>query len=272
MHPVLVKFGWFNVYAFGFMLALSFLIGIYLSSWRAKRYGVDPQHVLDLSVYLILTGVIGSRLLYVVFHLDEYNSFLDIFALWQGGATLYGGFLLAIFAAYVYAAKKNIDFLLMGDILSPALALGIMVTRVGCYLSGCCFGKPTEQAWGVVFPPESAAGAYARGLAAQAGEIVHLHPTQLYASFFGFVTFTILMLAEKKLVKRGAAFGALLVLYGVFRFTLDFFRYYEQSMRMFLDLTLNQWLSVGLFSIGLFLLLRKTELKTRKVASAAPTS
>ncbi|MFQ5511293.1 MAG: prolipoprotein diacylglyceryl transferase [Candidatus Krumholzibacteriia bacterium] len=265
MHPVLLDFGWFNVYSFGFMLAVSFLVGIYLSSWRAKRYGVDPQHVLDLSVYLILTGVVGSRLLYVVFHLGEYNSFVDVFALWQGGATLYGGFLLAIFAAYVYAAKKNVGFFLVADILSPALALGIMLTRVGCYLSGCCFGSPTDRAWGVVFPSESAAGAYARGLADRVGEIVHLHPTQLYASFFGLVTFAVLMLAEKRLVKRGATFGMLLVLYGVFRFTLDFFRYYEDNMRMFLDLTLNQWISVGLFALGVYLLLRKTDQRTERV-------
>ena len=268
MHPVLIEFGRFNVYSFGFMLAVSFLVGIYLSSWRARRYGVEPQHILDISVYIILAGVVGSRLLYVVFHLDEYNSFVDIFALWQGGATLYGGFLLAIFTAYVYAAKKNIDFFLLGDILAPALALGIMVTRVGCYLSGCCFGKPTEHALGVVFPPESAAGAFARGLAASAGEVVHLHPTQLYASFFGLVTFAVLMLGEKKLTKRGATFGALLALYGVFRFMLDFFRYYEQSMRMFLDLTLNQWISVGMFGIGVYLLLRRTSRKTRVVASS----
>ena len=268
MHPILISVGWFNVYSFGLLLAVSFLAAIYISSYRAKRFGLNPQNILDLAVYVILAGVIGSRLLYVVFHLEEYNSIVDIFALWQGGATLYGGFLLAIFTAYVYAVKKNIGFLLLGDILSPALALGIMVTRVGCYLSGCCFGKPTEHALGVVFPPESAAGAFARGLASSAGEVVHLHPTQLYASFFGIVTFAILMLGEKKLTKRGATFGALLALYGVFRFTLDFFRYYEQNIRMFLDITLNQWISAGLFGIGVYLLLRKTSHKTRVVASS----
>ena len=79
MYPILIKLGWFNVYSFGFMLALSFLVGIYISSLRGKRYGVDPQHILDLSVYLIVTGVLGSRLLYVAFHLDEYDSVVDIF-------------------------------------------------------------------------------------------------------------------------------------------------------------------------------------------------
>ena len=89
MHPVLVEIGRFSVYSFGFMLAISFLVGIYLSSYRAKRFGVDPQYILDLSVYLILAGVVGSRLLYVAFHIAEYESVVDVFALWQGGATLY---------------------------------------------------------------------------------------------------------------------------------------------------------------------------------------
>ncbi|MEJ2720315.1 MAG: prolipoprotein diacylglyceryl transferase [bacterium] len=267
MYPILIKLGWFNVYSFGFMLALSFLIGIYISSLRGKKFGVEPQHVLDLSVYIIVAGVVGSRLLYVVFHFDEYNRFIDIFALWQGGATLYGGFLLAIFVGYVFSVKRKIDFFLLGDIIAPALALGIMLTRVGCFLSGCCFGKMTELPWGVVFPPQSPAGYYASEYAAEHSlSVVALHPAQLYASGFGLITFVLLLAFQRQLSKRGATFGALLVLYGVFLFTLDFFRYYEANMRVLAGLTLNQFISIGLFAIGLYLLLRKTDLRTVPVA------
>lgn len=270
MHPVLFKFGWFSVYSFGFLLAVSFLLAIYLSSRRASRFGVDPQNILDLAVYVILAGVLGSRLLYVVFHLNEYDNLLDIFALWQGGATLYGGLLLAIFAVWAFSKKRGIDYLLLADIIAPSLALGIMLTRVGCFLSGCCYGKPTTLPWGVVFPEGSAAGAYSRQLAAELGvDVVHLHPAQLYASGFGLITFLILMLGEKKFVKRGSTFGSLLILYGIFRFTLDFFRYYEQNMRMIFDLTLNQLVSIGLISFGLFLVFRKTKAETVAVASRA---
>lgn len=269
MHPVLIQVGWFNVYSFGFMLAISFLFGIYLSTRRAKLFGVDPQHVLDLTVYVILAGVVGSRLLYVVFHLEEYENLVDFFALWQGGATLYGGVLLAIFVSWVFSKKRNISYLLILDIFSPALAFGIMLTRVGCFLSGCCFGKETTAPWGVTFPPESAAGAYARRIAASAGEIVQLHPAQLYASLFGLTTFLVLMLAGKKLSKRGSTFGAFLMLYGVFRFTLDFFRYYEPNMVVG-GLSLNQVLSVVLFFVGLYLVARKTNEKTVVVQKQKP--
>ncbi len=269
MHPILVKIGWFNVYSFGFMLALSFLIGIYVSSRRGKKFGVEPQHVLDLSVYIIVAGVLGSRLLYVAFHFDEYDSFVDIFALWQGGATLYGGFLLAILAGFVFSQRRKIAFLLLGDIIAPALALGIMLTRVGCFLSGCCFGKMTRLPWGVVFPPDSPAGYYAAECAADRGlDVVALHPSQLYASGFALLTFVLLLVLQNRLTKRGATFGALLVFYGVFRFLLDFSRFYEENMRVFAGLTLNQLISVGFFVIGLYLLLRKTDLRTLPVAGS----
>jgi phosphatidylglycerol:prolipoprotein diacylglycerol transferase len=263
MHPVLFKVGWFSVYSFGFMLAMSFLIGIYLSSRRAKRLGVEPQDILDLSVYVILAGVIGSRLLYVVFHLHEYENPLDVFALWQGGATLYGGFLLAVLAGYVFSRRRKIGFFLLGDILSPAIVLGVALTRVGCFLSGCCYGKETACACGVVFPPDSPGGAYARELAAERGlETVSLHPTQLYDSFFGLAAFIILLALQRKLTKRGATFGLLLLCYGAFRFVVDFFRVYEENMRLGAHFNLNQVVSLVLVVVGVLLLARKTQEKT----------
>jgi phosphatidylglycerol:prolipoprotein diacylglycerol transferase len=269
MHPVLVSIGWFKVYAFGFMLALSFLLAIYLSSHRAKKFGLNPQIILDLSVYVIIAGVVGARLLYVVFHLEEYDSFVDVFALWQGGATLYGGLLLAIFVSYVFAKKRDVDFMLIADVVAPSLASGIMITRVGCYLSGCCYGSPTSLPWGVVFPPASPAGAFQRALEAGGAALPHLHPAQLYDSLNGLVMLLILLLGQKKLVKRGATFGAFLVLYGILRFSVDFFRTYEESMKTVMDLTWNQVLSVVFVVIGLYLLKRKTVLQTKTVSAKA---
>src|SRR5678815_739971 len=101
MHPILVHIGKLSIRSYGFMLALSFLLGIWLASRRAKKAGVDPQKILDLSVIIILAAVVGSRLLYVLFHLDQYSNPLDMFALWQGGATFYGGFILAVIASYL---------------------------------------------------------------------------------------------------------------------------------------------------------------------------
>jgi phosphatidylglycerol:prolipoprotein diacylglycerol transferase len=120
-----------------------------------------------------------------------------------------------------------------------------------------------------VFPPESPAGVYAAECAAANGlDIVALHPTQLYSSSLALVTLVLLLALQNKLKKRGAAFGTLLLCYGASRFSLDFIRFYEDNMRVFMGLTLNQLISIGFFVVGLYLLLRKTDLRTVPVSGA----
>ncbi|HEX5130887.1 MAG TPA: prolipoprotein diacylglyceryl transferase [Candidatus Krumholzibacteria bacterium] len=258
MHPILLDLGRFQVRSYGFMLAVSFLLGIYLAGRRAKRYGLDPQKILDLSVIIILAAVVGSRLLYVVFHLEQYSNPLQMFAIWEGGATFYGGFLLALAGAYWWVQRHGYKFLTVADVMAPSIAIGLMFTRIGCLLSGCCFGKPTEHAWGLVFPPDSPAGSAAAAVAATLGvDHVALHPTQAYASVMGLTIFLILMTLQPLLRKRGATFGMFLVLYGIGRFTIDFFRYYEDNARVLMGLTFNQVISVFLLVLGIFLIVRR---------------
>ncbi len=258
MHPTLIDVGWFQIRSYGFMLALSFLLGIYLGAWRAKRAGIKPQLMLDLSVFIILAAVIGSRLLYVLFHFDEYSSPLQFFALWEGGATFYGGLVLAIIVSVAFARRKNLPFLQIADIMAPSIALGMAVTRVGCFLSGCCFGTPTGAPWGVVFPDSCPAGYAASNAALSLGvDVIHLHPTQLYSSLYGVVIVAILLLAERGIKKRGALFGLLLVLSAAARFIVDFFRYYEDNARVISGLTLSQILAIGMAILGAYLLWRR---------------
>jgi phosphatidylglycerol:prolipoprotein diacylglycerol transferase len=260
MHPILIDLGRIQIRSYGFMLAVSFLLGIWLAGRRAKRYGIDGQKILDLSVIIILAAVVGSRLLYVVFHLDQYSNPLDVFALWQGGATFYGGFLLAVAASYWWVQRNNLSFLTVADVIAPSIALGLVFTRVGCLLSGCCFGKPTEGPLGMVFPPDSPAGAAAALMAGERGTAhVALHPTQAYSSLKGLVIFVALLLAQRHLTRRGALFGLLLVLYGIGRFTIDFFRFYETNAVVLAGLTFNQVISVALILFGGFLMVRRGE-------------
>jgi phosphatidylglycerol:prolipoprotein diacylglycerol transferase len=258
MHPILIDLGRIQIRSYGFMLALSFLLGIYLAGRRAKRYGVEPQKILDLSVIIILAAVVGSRLLYVAFHLEQYANPLDVFALWQGGATFYGGFILAMAASYWWVQRNRLSFLTVADIIAPSIALGLAFTRVGCLLSGCCYGKPTGMPWGLVFPPDSPAGAAAIATARQMGlDQVALHPAQAYSTIKGLTIFAVLMLMQSKLTRRGSVFGLFLVLYGIGRFTIDFFRFYETNARVLMGLSFNQVISIVLVAIGAFLLLRR---------------
>ena len=269
MHPTLIDIGWFQIRSYGFMLAVSFLLGIYLAGYRARRYGVKPQYILDLSVFIIIAAVVGSRLLYVIFHLGEYDSPLEFFALWQGGATFYGGMILAIVVSYGYVKRKGLSFLQVADIMAPSVALGLIFTRVGCFLSGCCYGKPTTLPWGVEFPLGSTAATSAARAAAELGlDSVALHPAQLYSSLNGLIIVVLLLVFERRLLKRGAMFGALLVLYGMARFGVDFFRFYEANA-VLLGLTFNQIISVVLFILGIYLVRRDTPVRNTIVKDAA---
>lgn len=246
MHPILIELGPLKIYSYGFMLALSFFVGIMVAGGRAERRGISKEIIQDLSIILIVLAVIGSRTLYIITHRDHYHSIIDIIALWQGGATYYGGLVLAILGAFLYLKRKGVSFLKVADICAPSIALGIFLTRIGCFLSGCCFGSPTGCPLGVSFPPDSPAGFLYPGSA--------VHPTQLYASFYGIVIFFLLILFDMRKSRDGFVFALLCILYGVSRFTVDFFRYYDESAMMTASLTVNQGISIALALFGLILL------------------
>lgn len=260
MHPILIEIGPLKIYSYGFMLALSFWIGIVLAARRAARRGVNPDHIFDMSIILILAAVVGSRALYILTHRADYRSLIDIVALWQGGATFYGGFILAVAGAIVYIRRKKLSFLAVADICAPSIALGFFFTRIGCFLSGCCFGHPTGSFLGVVFPPGSPAGYSCAGVA--------LHPTQLYDSAYGLLTACSLLLIERRSPFAGFTFAMLCVLYGAGRFTIDFFRYYEDSAVVGKLLTVSQVMSLALIAVGI-IMLRRLSVRARKAKGAA---
>jgi phosphatidylglycerol:prolipoprotein diacylglycerol transferase len=256
MHPILIDLGRIQVRSYGFMLAVSFLLGIWLAGRRAKRYGVDPQKILDLSVIIILAAVVGSRLLYVLFHLDQFR--IRSTCSRPQGATFYG-------------VSAGVGGVLLVIQLNPSFSLSPMSSRRrsrsgGVHAVGCLpllLRRPRRAA--LVFPPDSPAGNAAAAFAAVRGlDHVALHPTQVYSSFKGLVIFLVLMIAQRHLTGRGALFGLFLVLYGIGRFTIDFFRFYEPNARILAGLTFNQVISVVLIVVGALLLARRD----RKVAAA----
>jgi phosphatidylglycerol:prolipoprotein diacylglycerol transferase len=242
MHPVLVDLGFIKIYSYGFMLALSFLVGIMIAARRARGRGVEPETIYDMSIILVIGAVVGSRGLYILTHLDHFRSIVDIVAIWQGGATYYGGLLLAVAGAVVFLRRKKIPFFRVADITAPSIAAGVFLTRIGCFLSGCCFGDPTSCPTGLVFPPGSPAG--------HIHPDVPIHPTQLYSSLYGLVIFGLLLLLDRRRHFDGFLFSWLCILYGISRFIIDFFRYYEDSAIVAGGLTNNQFISIALILFG----------------------
>ena len=268
MHPIIFKIGAFELRSYGFMLAISFLLGIYLAAHRAKKKNVDPNCVMDLSVVIIISSIVGSRLLYVLFHLEEFKGhWMDTFNPFQSdgqiglaGLTVLGGVLLSFITSFIYIRIKKLSFLKLADIFLPSLGLGIFITRIGCYLNGCCFGVPCDPHWGVIFPPESPAGNFYQG--------IPIIPAQLYSSAYGLFIFISLLVVEKWQKFDGFLFYVFLILYGLSRFTIDMFRYYESSMVILkigsLSVSLNQGISISFIVFGIvFMLMGYLKIKTK---------
>jgi len=250
--------------SFGLMLALSFALGMWLSVVRGRVHGVDAETIMDLVFAVLVSSLVGVRLFYVVTHAAEFGAggsfdpWYRAFFIWDGGLTLYGGIVLSTATVWWLARRRGVSFLVMADIFSPGVILGIGLTRIGCFMAGCCFGLPTGHACGVQFP----AGAPAWRIFGD----VSVHPTQLYGSAAGFLIFILLLLAERWRPVLGATFGRFMVLYGLARFAEDFFRYYEPEQRMALGWTNNQWISLTLVAAGLALLVVRCR-RSREVPS-----
>lgn len=246
MFPTILKLGGIHIYSYGLMLFLSFLVGIWLVERRARKFGVPGQVITDMALWILLAVVIGSRLFYVAFHWDEFrHDLVGIVAFWRGGLAglmFYGGFLGAIVAGLVFVWVKKLPLLKLMDAIAPAIMLGEGFTRIGCFLNGCCFGEPTNCPLGVVFPTHSPAG--------YTFQNQHIHPTQLYSSLAGFVLFLLALWLERRRLKDGVLFALLLVLYSLFRFGIDFVRYYEDAANFWG----NQIVALGLTAAGVALL------------------
>jgi len=232
VHPILFKIGAFEIRSYGFMLALSFVFGIMLATRRAKKRDLDPNVIMDLSVVLILCSIIGSRFLYVVYHLEEFrgrwldtiNPFQSDGSIGISGLTVLGGIVLCFIGAWVFLHMKKLNFFEFADIIVPSVGLGIFLTRIGCFLNGCCYGLPCDAGAHlcVTFPFNSPAGAEFPG--------VPLVPTQLYSAVYGLIILFGLLYLERWKKFEGFLLAWFIILYGISRFIIDIFRYYEDSM------------------------------------------
>jgi len=239
------------------MLAASFLFGIWLGSARAKRNNLDPNVISDLGFWIILSAIIGARLYYVVLHFEEFkNDLTGIFNpfhagnLGIGGLVMYGGFIGAIVAALIYFKVKKLSFLSYADMAAPSVGLGIFLTRIGCFLNGCCMGAPTTSSCGVSFPPDSPAGYYQLQMHAHG-----LIPSQLIESGGGLIMMIVVLLAGMKKTFPGFQFYCTGLLYAILRFGVDFTRYYTPQEK-FGPLSHNQIFCIIFFIIFSGLILK----------------
>jgi phosphatidylglycerol:prolipoprotein diacylglycerol transferase len=257
MHPILFKIGSLPINSYGLMLAISFLLGVKLAARRAFKIGVPTDDTLNLGIWIMAAAIIGSRAFYVLTHMEQYaDDPLAIVAFWNGlyGLSMLGGVILAMITGFTWMIRKKWPVWSFADALIPSFALGIFITRIGCFLNGCCFGTETSCSLGISFPPGS--------LPYSVFGNSPVHPTQLYSSLGGLVTLLILLLSDLRKHFPGFIFSLFLGLYGVTRFGLEEFRHFDHQTSsgfgysMFAQrpgMTDNQLISLGMVFISIAL-------------------
>jgi phosphatidylglycerol---prolipoprotein diacylglyceryl transferase len=271
MHPVLFRIWKLPVHSYGLMLALAFLVGIWLAAYRAKRNKLDPDAIIDVGFYIIVAAIVGARLYYVILHFEHFrNNLLSIINPFQGdsvglgGLVMYGGLIGGILAGILYFKIKKYPFLPYADAAAPSIGIGIFLTRIGCFLNGCCYGGPHEGFLSVSFPLISSAGRYQQTMHA-AG----LHPAQLYSALGGLAIAIIVLLAGRRKLFEGFQFYLIGLLYAVMRFSVDFTRYYAPDERLG-PLSHNQVVCIGLFAVFGGLILKQMMFSDELATAPSP--
>ena len=236
MHPILLSFGPIHLYAYGAFVALGVFSAVLFLRKKAGSVFISSDTMTDLAITTVVSGFAGARLFYVVQFWNYFKtSPIDIFKLWEGGIVLYGGLIGGVLGFSLFIKFKKLPFLALLDLFVIGTALAQAFGRIGCFFNGCCFGKPTNVPWAVKFPFLDHA----------------VHPTQFYESFFCFALALFLFRLWLKKTRSGLVAAAYFILYPTGRFLLEFFR--GDNSTVFWNLTLPQWVSLGIMFVTLFL-------------------
>lgn len=242
--PIIVTIGpfalrWYGLmYVFGF--ATSYLLAVYQAGKKAIR--IDRARIDDLYFYLIMGLVVGARLGYVLFYnLKSYaDSPLEVFAVWHGGMSFHGGLIGACIAGYIVMRRRKLSFFPTADLIIPTCPPGLFFGRIGNFINGELFGKPSTVPWAMIFPE---------------GGDVPRHPSQLYEAFLeGLLLFVILWIYKDRKKRDGDVLALFLILYGAFRIICEFFREPDAQLGyLFGFVSMGQVLSGAMALLGVAL-------------------
>jgi len=256
MYPRLLELGPITVYTYGVLLAAAYLFGLQLARVRASARGLDANRILDLGIYIIISALIGAKLLLLV---TDFRTFSanprELLTLARSGGVFYGGLILAVAVALFYIRKIGLPLWTTCDVFAPGIALGHVVGRFGCLFAGCCYGKPTTLPWGITFSDPFARDNVGTPLG------VPLHPTQLYEAGAELLILIVLLATERKgRAYPGRTFWLYMLLYAISRFIIEFYRGDERGMvGMF---STSQFISILLAPLAIIMLVYLSRVST----------
>lgn len=243
--PVIFSIGPFQIRWYGLMYVLAFLAGYFLIKYQEKRrpIGLSPEWVQDLILYLVVGLIVGARLGYLLFYqymnLTHYvHHPLEIIAVWHGGMSFHGGLMGAVIAGWWFSKRHRIPFWELADRVIIPAPIGLGLGRIGNFINGELFGRPSDLPWAMVFP---------------AGGPMPRHPSQLYEALLeGLALCLILLWLSRKKIPEGFLLGTFLFGYGLIRFVLEFFREPDPQLGLIIGpFTMGQALCAAMVVVGL---------------------
>lgn len=250
------------IFSYGVMLGTSMVVGWFVALRLAEKDGIPREQAAAIYMWTAVWAIIGARVLYVITELHEFSNPLDVFMLNKGGLVAYGGMLGGFLASWYGCRKRKIQLLRWADVSAPAVVLGTGITRVGCLLYGCDYGRRTDVPWAIRFPPDAPAfhdHVANFGLARDAAASLPVHPTQVYESLTGLALFALLMYLRRVRKFSGEVFLGWVIGYGLLRSLIEVYRG-DADRGSVGPLSTSQF--IGLLSVGagtalLFALLKK---------------
>lgn len=251
-NPIALQLGPLAIHWYGVMYLMAFIQFLILGRLRIKQTAIKNQGFVykdleDILFFAVLGVVLGGRIGYCLFYMPGYYLFhpLDILKVWEGGMSFHGGFLGVLVALAIFAKKKQLHFFTVADMIAPLVPFGLAFGRLGNFINGELWGRPTDVPWAMIFP--------------QSGDQLARHPSQLYQlAGEGILLGIILWMYAKHPRKTAQTSGVFLIGYGVFRFLVEFAREPDRFLgTLSLGLSMGQWLSLPMVFFGLYLLVRK---------------
>ncbi|HYH03689.1 MAG TPA: prolipoprotein diacylglyceryl transferase [Bacillota bacterium] len=237
MKPVLFEIYGFAIHSYGLMLAIAFIIGIIGVRKTSRDQSVNPDHIVDLGIWILIGAVVGARIAYVATEYRYFSHFpIEIFKINSGGLAFHGGLIGGFLAGFWYTKKQQLDTWKIADLVTPFIALGYAIVRVGCLLNGCCYGIQTTLPW---------------ALRCAAEDSMLRHPTQVYSMLGSLILFGLLWALRGHRQFSGFLFFAYVVFYSVMRFIVEYFR---EGPKLFPWLSLAQGVCLALAAVALLII------------------
>ncbi len=234
------------VHVYGVLVALGFMLAMSVAWRHGHKEGEDPEQVVDLCYWILVAGLLGARAVFIMTKLDDYLAHpAEVVKFWRGGLVWYGGFLAAVACAWAYTRRHKMNFFKQVDLLIAPMCLAHTFGRLGCLSAGCCFGRPSELPWAVVFPVGSMVQqAQLTDRLVQLGQMsLPVHPTQLYEAGVELALFWLLLWMRPRKRFHGQLFLTWLSLYPIARSVIEMFR--GDKERGVFILSTSQYISIG---------------------------